>query len=139
MADDVILQWNVEIIEKMFVKDLMNTFHLLKKMYTLLRTGWISEADDDHKQFYELPLKFRDYHGNLHDIKSSTVDFDKDGKYCVILDEPRPSGYEYSPLHEYMTRDWLNNHRWEINDNGWWRYQVTNRVPNREERRKANR
>ena len=108
----------------MKIKDLVNAFHLLKKLYALLSTGWVSDENTDHKQFYELPLKFRDYHGNLHDIKSSTVDFDKDGKYCVILDEPRPSGYEHSLWHEYMT-GCLNN-----NDNGWWRYQVTNHAPN---------
>lgn len=94
----------------MKIKDLANAFHPLKKLYALLSTGWVSDENTDHKQFYELPLKFRDYHGTLHNIRSLTVGEDENGEYCVILNGDR-----------------------------WWFYQVTSHTPNREERRKAKR
>lgn len=124
----------------MKIKDLVNAFHLLKELYALLSTGWVSDENTDHKQFYELPLKFRDYHGTLHNIRSSTVSEDENGEYCVILDEPNPSGYQYSKEYEW-THDHidLSPFRWQPNDDGWWLHQVTSHIPNREERRKAKR
>ena len=130
------MQWNVE-NDEMKIKDLANAFHLLKELYALLSTGWVSDENIDHKQFYELPLKFRDYHGTLHNIQSSTVSEDENGEYCVILDEPNPSGYQHSKEYE-----WMHDHidlspfRWQPNDDRWWLHQVTSHTPNREERRK---
>ena len=113
----------------MKIKDLMNAFHLLEKLYALLSTGWVSDENTDHKQFYELPLKFRDYHGILHNIRSSTVSEDENGEYCVILDEPSPSGYQHSKEYEW-THDHIDLSPFR------WQPKVTSHIPNREERRK---